>query len=213
MERGERRPGLANPTASALQALLSATSATIKSIDPSATVLTSGLAEFPANSDGQTMATFLTALERDPAFRSSADVVALHGYAANPAGLVRVLDQARSIMRAAGDDRPIWITELGWASAGPAHAFVSDRRPGAVPARRVRHDGRVPLAVEPAACHCGFLFRHRPATLGEGDYWGMHTASARPTARRSPRWTPSRSTSASASCPGAAASAAPSRAA
>ncbi|MEH3054994.1 MAG: hypothetical protein PGN13_13500, partial [Patulibacter minatonensis] len=35
-------------------------------------------------------------------------------------------DSARAIMRASGDNRPIWITELGWASAGPAHPFVSD---------------------------------------------------------------------------------------
>lgn len=164
------------PTAADYQSFLSATSKTIKSVDPSATVVTSGLAEFPANSDGATMTTFLTALERDPAFRSSADVVALHGYAANPAGLVRILDRARSIMRAAGDERPIWITELGWASGGPAHPFVSDQGTQAQYLRDA-YDTMV-------ACRSRWNLQRAmwfsysdiaPAALGEGDYWGMHT--------------------------------------
>ncbi len=164
------------PTAADYQAFLSATSKTIKSVDPAATVVTSGLAEFPANNDGATLRTFLTALERDPAFRSSADVVALHGYAANPAGLVRILDQARSIMRAAGDERPIWITELGWASGGPAHPFATDQ---ATQAQYLRdaYDTMV-------ACRSRWNLQRAmwfsysdiaPAALGEGDYWGMHT--------------------------------------
>lgn len=169
------------PVAADYQSFLTATSQTIKRVDPSATVVTSGLAELPANGDGAPMKTFLAALERDPAFRSSADVVALHGYAANPAGLVRILDQARAIMRAAGDERPIWITELGWASAGPSHPFVSDANTQATYLRDA-YDTMV-------ACRSRWNLQRAmwfsysdiaPAALGEADYWGMHTGLRQP---------------------------------
>lgn len=165
-----------NPTASGYAALLDVTSKAIKGVDPSARVVTSGMAELPAVSTGQTMARFLTALEQDPTFRSSADVVALHGYAEDAAGTARILDTARQIMLAAGDTRPVWITELGWADGGPAHAFVRDSAGQAEELRRA-YDLMVGCAARwnlQRAYWFG-LSDIAAANLGEPDYWGMHT--------------------------------------
>ena len=113
-----------NPTAGGYQALLAASNQAIKAVDQTARVVSAGLAEFPAVASGQTLAQFLTGLESDPSFKTSADVVAVHGYAEDAAGTARILDTARHIMLAAGDTRPLWVTELGWASGGPAHAVT-----------------------------------------------------------------------------------------
>jgi hypothetical protein len=165
-----------DPTAGGYAALLSATSQAIKSMDPTATVVSAGLAEFPAVASGQTLARFLTDLEQDPSFRSGADVVAVHGYAADAAGTARILDTARHIMLAAGDTRPIWVTELGWASGGPTHPFVRDPTGQAAELR-----GAYDLLV---GCRARWNLERAywfslsdvpAAALGEADYWGMHT--------------------------------------
>lgn len=165
-----------NPTAAGYAALLAETSATIKRVDPSATVVSAGLAELPAVPEGATLAEFLTALESNPAFRSSADVVAVHGYAENALGTARVLDTARAIMHAAGDTRPLWVTEVGWGSGGPAHAFVRDDAGQAAELRSAydlmtacRNRWGLDKAI-------WFALRDvSSAQLGEADYWGMHT--------------------------------------
>ncbi len=165
-----------NPTAAGYQQMLSETSATIKSADSSARVLTSGLAEFPADNTGATLSAFLTDLEKNPAFRSSGDVVAIHGYAADPAGVVRILDTTRRIMQAAGDNRPIWITELGWGSGGPAHPFATSE---ATQADHFRSAFDTMIACRDRwSLERAIWFGYRdidPAALGEADYWGMHT--------------------------------------
>ncbi|MBO9532875.1 MAG: hypothetical protein J7513_07880 [Solirubrobacteraceae bacterium] len=165
-----------NPTAAGYADLLAETSGTIKRVDPSARVVSAGLAEMPAVSTGQTLTQFLTGLEQQASFRGSADVVAVHGYAENPAGTARILDAARRIMRAAGDTRPIWVTELGWASGGPAHAFVRDAA-GQAAELRSAYDlllgCRTRWGLERAYWFA--LSDATPAGLGEPDYWGMHT--------------------------------------
>lgn len=165
-----------NPTAGGYAALLAAASQTIKGVDPSAKIVAAGLAEFPAVASGQTLAQFLTGLEQDPSFKSSADVVAVHGYASDAAGTARILDTARHIMRAAGDSRPLWITELGWASGGPAHRFVRDAA-GQAAELRSAYDllvgCRARWNLERA--YWFSLSDVAPEALGEADYWGMHT--------------------------------------
>ena len=51
----------------------------------------------------------------------------LHIYCETPACSIELVESARSIMNAHGDEgAPIWVTEMGWASAGRAYRFVTD---------------------------------------------------------------------------------------
>ena len=53
--------------------------------------------------------------------QGSFDVLAIHPYARDAAGVLDAVAQARAlIMDRHGDHSPIWVTEVGWASAGPA---------------------------------------------------------------------------------------------
>lgn len=165
-----------NPTVAAYADLLAETSATIKGVDPSATVVTAGLAELPAVPEGAPLSQFLEGLEQIASFKVSADVVAVHGYAEDARGTARVLDTARRIMLDHGDQRPLWITELGWGSGGPAHPFVRTPEGQAAELRSAfdmltacRDRWDVSKAI-------WFALRDvQPHQLGEGDYWGMHT--------------------------------------
>jgi hypothetical protein len=165
-----------NPTTAGYQQMLSETNATIKGIDPSARVISAGLAELPATASGATLTSFLTGLEKAPAFRTSADVVAIHGYAEDPAGVVRILDTTRRIMQAAGDTRPIWMTELGWGSAGPAHPFAVDPDTQAAYLRK-SFDTMVACRDRWGLSRAIWFSLQDidAARIGEPDYWGMHT--------------------------------------
>src|SRR4051794_22582326 len=67
------------------------------------------------------MRAFLSRLYAIPGAASNFDVVALHPYAANIGDVRSQIVSARQIMNAHGDrTTPIWITELGWATQGPA---------------------------------------------------------------------------------------------
>ncbi|MDQ8045616.1 MAG: hypothetical protein AAGC46_21205 [Solirubrobacteraceae bacterium] len=164
-----------NPTAAAYASFLVQTSATIKGVDPAARVVASGLAELPADSTGATMVDFLTALEAQPGFRTAADVVALHGYAANPAGTARILDNAKRIMLAAGDSRPIWMTELGWGDGGPVHPFHVDT------ATMASYLSQAFTTMATCQARWGlqramwFSLQDIAPYGTERDYWGMHT--------------------------------------
>ncbi len=164
------------PTAAGYADMLSYVSKTIKGIDPSARVVTSGLAELPAVAEGATLAKFLTDLEAQPGFRESGDVVAVHGYAADPVGTARILDSARRIMLAAGDNRPLWVTEFGWGTGGGPHPFAVSPDDQAAKLR-----GAYDLML---GCRARWglergvwfgLHDVTPEKLGEANYWGMNT--------------------------------------
>jgi hypothetical protein len=166
-----------NPTAAAYASFLTSVSSTIKAVDPQSTVVASGLTEYPAVATGVTGALFLDQLYDQPGFAASFDVVAAHAYAADTAGSVRILDAMRKVMLDRGDGRrPLWVTELGWADAGPSHPFVRD---AAGQAAELRHSFDTLLGCRSRWNLDRVMWFSiqdaRPASLGEPDYWGMHT--------------------------------------
>ena len=166
-----------NPSPAAYAQLLAATSHTIKAVDPSATVVMSGLTERPANGSGASLTDFLNGLYAQPGFAASFDVAAVHGYADGPAGVARILDSARRIMASNGDGaKPLWITEMGWASGGPPHPFSTDDAGQA--SKLTASFGQL------VGCRARWNLTRAlwfstqdidAAMLGEADYWGVHT--------------------------------------
>ncbi len=98
----------------------------IKLADPRAKVVLAGLAH-PKTERVTSAPEFLAELYAFPVVREAFDVVAVHPYAATVQGVDRKLAQVRAVMARNGDaHKPLWITELGWSSAGAPHHLVKD---------------------------------------------------------------------------------------
>ena len=79
-------------------------------------VLLAGL--FPTPSGGISLRDFITELYRRGG-GGLFDAAAIHPYAANPGRAIALTAELRSLLDREGDhDKPIWITEVGWASGG-----------------------------------------------------------------------------------------------
>ena len=64
---------------------------------------------------------FLSQMYEVRGFSRLFDVAAVHGYAKRGSGVATVVRRLRATLDAGGDKgKPIWVTELGWGSAGPA---------------------------------------------------------------------------------------------
>src|SRR5262249_21724737 len=110
------------PDANQYLNLLRAFNAAVKGADPSARVLLGGL--FPTPAGGTSLEEFLSALYAGGG-RELLDAVALHPYARPPHDAINRVAEARQIMRRFGDaDKPIWVTEVGWASSGTPRGVV-----------------------------------------------------------------------------------------
>jgi hypothetical protein len=160
-----------NPSPAAYAPFLAATSASIRAADPTAKVVLAGLSEKMTI----WMKDFLTGLYAQPGFKDSFDIMALHGYTQYPEGVAPILDTARSIMLANNDAaKPIWMTEIAWATGGPAHPFVVDE---ATQAARLRASWDTLLACRGRwnlERVYWFGWRDRAVPVGGTDYWGYH---------------------------------------
>jgi hypothetical protein len=163
------------PNAAAYGAFLAATAPVIRSWDPSAKVVLAGLPENMTIS----MKTYLASLYTQPSFKSSVDVIAVHGYAAEPTDVARILDSARIIMNQAGDGaKPLWVTEMSWATAGPAHPFVTTE---AGQASKLRSSWDTMVACQARwKLQRTYWFGWRDPAVSGTDYWGLHNALNRP---------------------------------
>ena len=98
----------------------------VKRADPDASVMLGGLFPTPKGID---MSAFMSDLYRDGAAKLF-DEAAVHPYAADPERALARTEQLRGLLDRAGDgSKPIWITEVGWASGGqPSGLTVGPER-------------------------------------------------------------------------------------
>jgi hypothetical protein len=115
------------PDAGDYLTLLRAFHTAVKGVAPSASVLLGGL--FPSPAGGIPLDQFLGDLYRRGG-RRDFDAVGIHPYAGTSAEVIERVAEARALMRRFADpDKPIWITEVGWASGGaPSGLTVSPAR-------------------------------------------------------------------------------------
>jgi polysaccharide biosynthesis protein PslG len=118
------------PDAAQYATLLRAFHDAVAASDPDAQILLGGL--FPSPAGGIPMADFLAQLHRDGA-GGEFDAAAIHPYASNPRQALGRVVQLRAALRAVGPgSKPIWVTEVGWASAGrPSGVTVGPARQAA----------------------------------------------------------------------------------
>lgn len=98
------------PFAPSYVKLLAAAHAALKSADPGAKVVLAGFADFSWQ--------YLAEVYRVPGASRLFDIVALHPYTAQPAGVIVILGRGRAVMNRFGDrDKPILATEITWPSS------------------------------------------------------------------------------------------------
>jgi hypothetical protein len=165
-----------DPTPAAYAAFFIAIAATIRSVDPHAAVVTSGLEALPTMSSGMPIGRFLAGLYAQAGFAAATSAIAVEAYAPTPSAALAVLDKARRVMLAHRDGAlPIWVTEMGWATAGPPYPFTVS------PATQARYLAQTWRAM--LACRARWNLRHvlwfslqdaSPETFGQPDGWSFH---------------------------------------
>jgi polysaccharide biosynthesis protein PslG len=158
---------------------------TIKRANRRAKVVLAGL---PESRSGVPMLRYLSQLYGGGA-RRAFDVVALHPYARDHRGVEGALVRVRRLMRRRGDRRkPIWLTELGWASAGPRGPFVAG-----VAGQASRLERTYRMLIRKRRRYgvqrtVWFSFRDRPLSAGERDWWAPHTGLFDTAGNPKPAW-------------------------
>jgi polysaccharide biosynthesis protein PslG len=105
--------------------MLKAAAPYIRAADPNAEIVSAGVPN-SFLSGAVPMTDYLEGMYAAGA-QGSFDTLGLHIYCETPTCSIGLVESARSIMNAHGDeDAPIWVTEMGWASAGRAYRFVTD---------------------------------------------------------------------------------------
>jgi Glycosyl hydrolase catalytic core len=113
------------PNAAEYSEMLKAAAPYIRTADPDAEIVSAGVPNSYL-SGAVPMTAYLEGMYAAGA-QGSFDTLGLHIYCETPACSIGLVERARSIMNAYGDESAaIWVTEMGWASAGRASRFVTD---------------------------------------------------------------------------------------
>jgi polysaccharide biosynthesis protein PslG len=164
------------PDPAAYAVMLKPVYTAIKAVDPGARVVSAGI---NSSSQGIGLVPFLRGMYSAGA-KGSFDALGLHPYQPGSDLVVDEIGLAVRELRRAGDDARVLITELGWASGGPARRamVVGERGQAALVRRtlpllwRLRHR----LRLDGLVYYDG---RDAPASGGERDQWGLHTGLLR----------------------------------
>ena len=163
---------LPRPNAAAYVRMLAAARSALRVVDSRAQIVTAGL---PASRQGVKLETYLSAMYRAGG-RRHFDALALHPYSATTTELLARLRRTRAIMSAKGDGRKgLWITELGWATQGPASRY----RVGRAGQSRLLRDAVIKLGRNRTQLRLRgivyFNWRDSRPYAGGKDFWGLHT--------------------------------------
>jgi hypothetical protein len=106
--------------------LLEVSDVALREVDSGAKILVGGMFGTPGRKQAIYAWKYLKRLYQVNGAKSHFDAVALHPYSPNISGLKAQIELARKKMKKVGGRRtPIWITELGWGSAGTkAHPLI-----------------------------------------------------------------------------------------
>jgi hypothetical protein len=129
------------PSPSRYAELLRLTHDAIRAVDPAAEVVLGGMYGYPNGRGSMKMSRFLRGLYRTGS-NDVFDGVALHPYSRSIRAVKRQITDARKIMNRHGDTaKGIWITEIGWSTAGPRKWQLVTSRKGQ--ARKLRRSFRM----------------------------------------------------------------------
>ena len=167
--------------------LIAKVGAAIKSVDPSAEIVTAGLpnSTLPGSMTFERFATRMYKAGGRDAF----DALAIHPYAVSARGSLLALKLARRLMDRHGDRAGrIWITEIGWASGGPPSSFRAGSRGQATRIERLL--GGLGAARSSLGLSGIIYFKWRDTRLTRAihDFWGHHTGLLTARGKRKPAY-------------------------
>jgi polysaccharide biosynthesis protein PslG len=173
------------PDPAAYARLLNVVRAGIKGADPRAEVVTAGIPYTQIRS-AVPLTRFLRQLY-SAGGGSGFNTLAINAYSRNAGELKRTLRKVRRVMRRYGDGRKkVWITEIGWATAGPRHRLVV----GAAQGRRIRSSFRWIKRNRKRMRIRGLVYYQwrdsRPYPPTYKDMWGLHTGLVDPNGAAKP---------------------------
>jgi hypothetical protein len=153
--------------------LLKATAVQIRRFDPDAEIVTAGI---PESRLGIPFDTFVEGMYRAGA-RADFDTLAIHPYARDADGVTAAVEDARRIMNLHGDSSArIWVTEMGWADAGPPSSFTVGAHGQA---SRIRAVLKQLVSLRYQAHLRGIVYfgwrDGAPYAPTFRDFWGLHT--------------------------------------
>ena len=167
--------------------LLKLAAKTIRATDHHTKVVVAGI----PNVYGAPAIPFMKKLYKVKGFRGAFDVMNVHPYAANATALLQAMQSFRDVMAQNGDSgKPIWITEVGWASAGPKNQYplVRSKKGQA----KMLSQALSAMVEERGGLKLGLLvwfsWRDRPVEQGEDDWWGPHTGLFQVNGKSKPAW-------------------------
>ena len=108
--------------------LVKLASARIKDEDPNAEVLLAGVSGGRTTFSRWSPAVFLNRFYDVPGIGLSFNGVTSHPYAARMRGVRDRIDAVRSVLEARDPNADLWVTEIGWASAGNKSTLVKSER-------------------------------------------------------------------------------------
>jgi hypothetical protein len=163
------------PDPAAYARLLRGTATAIKRADPGADVVSAGLAQ---SRRGMPFDEFVRDMYRAGAGKAIG-TFALHPYARDVEGVLEGVRHTRSLLGKIGSRPPIWVTELGWASDGPASPFTVGERGQASRIGRALGElasRRRELGIQGVVY---FDWQDAPPYAGGRDFFGLHTGLLR----------------------------------
>ena len=107
------------------------------------------------------------------------DTLALNPFAESAEGVLNIVEGARGIAAAHGDQPPVWVTELGWASGGPPSDFrVGEREQARLVEETLLALSRRRVELELRGV-VYFNWRDSLPFRGGRDFFGLHTGLLR----------------------------------
>jgi hypothetical protein len=160
------------PSPAGYAALLKVTSAAIRSVDPSAEVVTAGL---PDSNKGMAIDRFIKGMYKAGA-GPSFNTLATNPYGKDPKQVLARVAKVRSVMNKSGGKRArIWITEMGWATGGPKGPYTVAAKKQAKligDTLKLLRKQRSKLKLRGIVY---FNWKDAPPYDNRSDFWGLHT--------------------------------------
>lgn len=159
------------PDAVAYTRMLKTVHRAIRSVDPSATVVTAGL---PESRLGDSPRRFLARMYRAGA-KGHFQALALNPYATTADGVLEILVAMRRQMNKAKDRAAMWVTEIGWATTGTSSTYdLGEKAHAAVVTQTVALLARNAKRLNLRGV-VYYAWRDLPVYEGGRDFWGLHT--------------------------------------
>lgn len=160
------------PDPAAYVAMLRTVGNAIRDDDPGAEIVAGGLTDSPSNMAPTEFAARMYAVGAKGSF----DTMGVHAYSSSPDRTLDIVDSLRRVMDGNGDSgRRLWVTEVGWADAGPPSQYTIGVEGQSEMIRRVYTalvGERDRLRLRGVIY---YAWRDAPAYGERGDFWGLHT--------------------------------------